>query len=200
VASTSVRLGPYTLSAIIAVVSLVAAAVSRGRISAEAFLIGGLCLISVGVWHQCVWPVMGGATALATATLATAATTPFKWEIDRPLPVTVHVVDAETGEPICSAVLAAVNDGDEIVADRSRTDTRGYGTLIVPFQMKLQGTLYEVYCRPRFKIADLGWQVEVTAGGYQTAVEPLADSLPNEANSVDLEFEELTIALKRRSE
>jgi hypothetical protein len=195
---TNLRLGPYTLSAIVAVATLLAAAVSGGRVSPEVFLSGaGLCLISVGIWHQRVSPVLGGATALATATLITAAAAPFEWGLIRPLPLTVHVVDADTGDPIGGAALAAVGHENEIVADRVHTDTAGYGTLIVPIQMKPHGTLYEMYRRPWFEIVDLGWHVEVTADGYASGVESLADTLPKVAHSVDPEFPELTITLRR---
>ncbi len=179
-------------------VTLLAAAVSGGRVSPEVFLIGaGLCLISVGIWHQHVCPVLGGATALATAALVTAATAPFEWGIIRPLPLTVHVVDADTGDSIGGAVLAVVGHENEMVADRSRTDAAGHGTLIVPIQMKPHGTLYEMYRLPRFEIVDLGWHVEATADGYASGVESLADFLPNVVHSVDPEFPELTIALRR---
>jgi hypothetical protein len=195
---TNLRLGPYTLSAIVAVVTLLAAAVSGGRVSPEVFLVGaGLSLISVGVWHERVSPVLGGATALATATLITAAAAPFEWGIIRPLPLNVHVVDADTGDPIGGAALAAVNHENEMVADRVHTNTAGFGTLIVPIQMKPQGTLYEMYRRPRFEIVDLGWQVEVIADGYASGFESLSDTLPNVVHSVDPEFPELTIALQR---
>src|SRR5258708_19156043 len=138
---------------------------------------------------------------MAGARVAGAATTPLEWEAIGPLPYTVNVVDADTGDRIGDAALALVGhgDGDEIVPDRSRTNTAGNATLIVPIQIKLQGTLYEICRRPKFEIVDLGLELEADAEGYESASEPLESCLSKVAHSVDRELPEITIALQRRS-
>jgi hypothetical protein len=194
---TGVRLGPYTLSAVVVVTALVAA-FTGGAGGLEVFLVGAaLCLISAGVWRQRAGLVLGGAVALAASTLLTAATTPILWESARLVPVTVLVVDAGTGSPIGDATLAVVGQGDEDVPDRGRTDTVGNATLIVPIKTKLHGTLYEMVRRPRVEFADLGWEVEAAAEGYESAIQPIAGCLPAVMPSVDPGFFHLTIALKR---
>ncbi|HUY35076.1 MAG TPA: hypothetical protein VMV69_20170 [Pirellulales bacterium] len=199
-APASARLGLPGLTAIVVLMAILAAATSGGALGLEVFLVGtGLCLIAAGVWRQRVGLVLGGATALTMATLATASTTPIRWESTRPLPLTVHVVDADTGSPIGDAALAVVGHEEQDVADRGRTGDAGEGVLIVPIQVKLEGALYNLFRHPRVELDDLGWEVEVAAEGYESAREPLAGYPVDGAPLGEARLRDLTIALRRRS-